>query len=110
MSIIKTLRERAQPLNVAELAKLLLVTEGTIQKWARLKQIPCIRVGDTIRIDPGMLADWIEVQANCTCPPCAPSNPEDYLHWQDLEELVPKESVRKPCVTQQREATITEEQ
>jgi excisionase family DNA binding protein len=93
MSILKKLRERSEPLTVAELAKLLLVTEGTIQKWARLKQIPCIRVGDTIRIDPGMLADWIEVQANCTRPPCAPENPEDHeMRWTDLGQIVPRKS------------------
>ena len=65
MSIVKLLREKTEPMNVAELAQLLKVAAGTVQKWAREKQFPCIRIGDTIRIDPGMLADWFELQAAC---------------------------------------------
>jgi hypothetical protein len=33
MSILKKLRERTEPLNVAELAQLLNVTEATVQRW-----------------------------------------------------------------------------
>jgi len=63
MSIVKTLRGRTAPLNVKDLAELLDVTEATIQRWVRRNQVPAIRVGDVIRFDPGMLADWIELQA-----------------------------------------------
>ena len=63
MSILKNLRGRTAPLNVKDLAELLDVTEGTIQRWVRRHQVPAIRVGDVIRFDPGMLADWIELQA-----------------------------------------------
>jgi excisionase family DNA binding protein len=63
MSILKNLRARMAPLNVKDLAELLNVTEGTIQRWVRRSQVPAIRVGDVIRFDPGMLADWIELQA-----------------------------------------------
>jgi len=99
MSILKVLRERTEPLNVAELAKLLKVTEDTVQRWGRKRQIPCIRVADTIRFDPGMLADWVELQAACTHPiisvflhPRAAGDPNDYqMRWEDLGELAPKE-------------------
>jgi len=84
MSILKKLREREEPLNTSELAKLLAVTEPTIQKWARQKQIPCIRIGSTLRFDPTMLADWIELQA--TRP--QPSASDDYqMRWETLGEL-----------------------
>jgi len=63
MSILKNLRGRTAPLNVKDFAELLNVTEGTIQRWVRRNQVPAIRVGDVIRFDPGMLADWIELQA-----------------------------------------------
>ena len=63
MSILKNLRGRTAPLNVKDFAELLDVTEGTIQRWVRRNQVPAIRVGDVIRFDPGILADWIEVQA-----------------------------------------------
>lgn len=63
MSILKNLRGRTAPLNVKDLAELLDVTEATIQRWVRRHQVPAIRVGDVIRFDPGMLADWIELQA-----------------------------------------------
>jgi len=63
MSILRNLRGRTAPLNVKDFAELLDVTEGTIQRWVRRNQVPAIRVGDVIRFDPGMLADWIELQA-----------------------------------------------
>jgi excisionase family DNA binding protein len=63
MSILKNLRGRTAPLNVKALAGLLDVTEGTIRRWVQRRQVPAIRVGDVIRFDPGMLADWIELQA-----------------------------------------------
>ena len=63
MSILKHLRGLTAPLNVKDLAELLDVTEATVLRWVRRWQIPAIRVGDVIRFDPGMLADWIELQA-----------------------------------------------
>ena len=63
MSILKNLRGRTAPLNVKDFAELLDVTEGTIQRWVRRNQVPAIRIGDVIRFDPGMLADWVELQA-----------------------------------------------
>jgi len=95
MSILKQLRERTEPLNVAELATLLKVTEDTVQRWARKRQIPCIRIGDTIRFDGAMLADWVELQGACTHPiigvflhPRAPGNPEDFqIRTEDLKGL-----------------------
>ena len=100
MSIIKTLRERAEPLNVAELAKLLVVRETTILRWVRRRQIPAIRIGDVIRFDGTLLADWIELEGACARSPRAPSDPGDYLHWEDLGELVPK----GPVIRQQKES------
>jgi len=92
VSIVKVLRERTKPMTVAEVAKLFWVTAGTVQKWARQKQIPCIRIGDTIRFDPTMLADWIELQATCTLPARAPgSRDDDQLRWQELGELAPED-------------------
>jgi excisionase family DNA binding protein len=103
MSILKKLRERAEPMNVGEVAKLFSVTAGTVQKWTRLKQIPCIRIGDTIRFDATMLADWIEAQAACPHPPRGPENPDaDPLHWQDLEEIVPEE-FRRSAIRHRKE-------
>ena len=88
MSILKKLRKRPEPLNVAELAKLLNVTQTTVLRWVRRRQIPCIRVGDTIRFDGAMLGDWIERQAACP----QPSASEDYqMRWQELGELAPED-------------------
>jgi excisionase family DNA binding protein len=60
MSILRKLREQTRPLGVKEVAELFDVTESTIQRWIRRGEIPAIRVSDTIRIDPVVLADWIE--------------------------------------------------
>lgn len=85
MSILKRLKERTDPLNVSELAQLVGVTEATVQRWARKRQIPTIRIGDVIRFHPAMLADWIELQAACTrllanifLSPRAKTNPSDF--------------------------------
>jgi excisionase family DNA binding protein len=98
MSIIKALRERPEPLTVAELAGLLRVAEDTVQRWARQRQIPSIRIGNVVRFDGTMLADWVELQGACTHPiirpflhPRAPGNPADYqMLRSDLGELAPK--------------------
>ena len=99
MAIIQVLREKTELLTVAELAALLRVVEDTIQGWARRRQIPCIRVGNVIRFDGGVLADWVELQAACTHPiirpflhPRSPGNPDDFqMKWTDLGELAPEE-------------------
>jgi excisionase family DNA binding protein len=89
MSIIKKLRETDEPLNVSALAKLLNVAEGTILRWVRKRQIPAIRIGDVIRVDGTMLADWIELEGACVRPARAAGNPDDdRIRWQDLRELV----------------------
>jgi len=99
MSMLKALREKVEPLNVADLAQLLSVAESTVQRWVRNRQIPFIRVGDVIRFDGEALADWFELVAASTQPivgrflhPRAPGNPADYqMKWQDLGELAPEE-------------------
>ena len=60
MSMIEQLRARTEPLNVKEIAEMLDVAESTVQRWARNRELPAIRVADTIRFDPGVLADWLE--------------------------------------------------
>ena len=60
MSILKKLREQTRPLGVKEIAELFDVSEATIQRWVRGREVPAIRIADTIRFDPGILADWIE--------------------------------------------------
>jgi excisionase family DNA binding protein len=92
MSILKMLRERTEPLNVAELARLLAVTAATVQRWVRNRQMPFIRIGDVLRFDGGMLADWIEMEGSCNQRPRAPGNLDDYqMRWTDLGELAPEE-------------------
>jgi excisionase family DNA binding protein len=118
MSIIKTLRERTDPLNVGDLAKLLNVTEATVQRWVRNRQIPFIRIGDVIRFDGCTLADRIELEGVCNQPivgrfyhPRAPGNPADYQMLQsDLGELASKEIVPAPGIVQQGEDTKIEAQ
>lgn len=99
MSILRVLRKRTETLNVAELAALLRVAEETVQRWARRRQIPSIRIGNVIRFDGTMLADLVEAQGAATrknVRPCvqprAPANSEDYqLKWTDLGELNPEQ-------------------
>jgi excisionase family DNA binding protein len=112
MSILKVLRERTEPLTVAEMAELLRVTEDTIQRWARQRQIPSIRIGNVVRFDGTMLADWVELQGACTHPIVrpflharAPGNPADYqMLRSDLEELAPKE-IRNCAAPEESEKT-----
>jgi excisionase family DNA binding protein len=60
MSIVEQLRARTEPLCVKEIANLLGVAESTVQRWVRNRELPAIRVADTIRFDPTMLADRLE--------------------------------------------------
>jgi excisionase family DNA binding protein len=97
MSILKTLRERKTLLNVAELAKLLCVTEATVQRWGRKRQIPTIRIGDVIRFCPEKLADWIESQGvtitggvSALFRRARAAEDSDFkLRWQDLGNIDP---------------------
>jgi excisionase family DNA binding protein len=110
MSIIQFLREKTELLNVAELAALLRVAEDTVQGWARRQQIPSIRVGNTIRFDGNMLADWVEIQGACVHPIIRPflhprpaADPSEFqMTWEDLGELAPKE-FRNPANRQPSE-------
>jgi len=105
MSILKKLRERTEPLNVSDLANLLSVTEATVQRWVRNRQIPFIRIGDVIRFDGCTLADWIELEGACNQPivgrflhPRAPGNTDEYqMRWTDLGELGP-DAVPSPSI------------
>ena len=115
MSILKVLREKTEPLTVAELAELLKVTEATVQRWVRNRQIPFIRIGDVIRFDGAVLGDWIELQGACNQPivgrflhPRAPVNPDDFqMKWTDLGELAPEE-FRRPAPQKEPAKTETE--
>lgn len=60
MSMIEELRARTEPLNVKEVADLIGVAESTVQRWVRNRELPAIRVADTIRFDPTVLADRLE--------------------------------------------------
>jgi excisionase family DNA binding protein len=60
MSIVQELRHRKETLCVKEVADLLGVAESTVQRWVRNRELPAIRVADTIRFDPGLLAEWLE--------------------------------------------------
>lgn len=60
MSILKKLSECTEPLNVKEVADLLGVAESTVQRWVRNRELPAIRVADTIRFDGTTLAEWLE--------------------------------------------------
>lgn len=57
MSLIEQLRARTEPMNVKDVANLLGVAESTVQRWVRDGEIPAIRISDTIRFDPGALAE-----------------------------------------------------
>jgi excisionase family DNA binding protein len=110
MSILKVLRERTGPLNVAELANLLLVSEATVQRWVRRRQIPFIRIGDVLRFDGSLLADWLELQGACTRPihPRPSGNTSECrMTWQELGELAPVE-VRGSATPRESEKTEAE--
>jgi len=58
--MIEQLRARTKPLSVSEVAEMLGVAESTVQRWVRNRELPAIRVADTIRFDPTVLADRLE--------------------------------------------------
>jgi len=58
--MIEEPRARTKPLSVSEVAEMLGVAESTVQRWVRNRELPAIRVADTIRFDPTVLADRLE--------------------------------------------------
>jgi excisionase family DNA binding protein len=90
MSILKMLREKDEPLTVSDIAGLMTVTAATVQRWVRNRQIPFIRVGDVLRFDGEMLADWIEKEGACNQHPRAPED-DCQIRWAELGESTREE-------------------
>jgi len=79
LSIIAQLRALTTLLSVLQLAALLGVKPGTIAAWKQRGRGPArIEIGNTVRFDPAVVADWLEAQ---TVAPAAPTAPAPLPAW-----------------------------
>jgi excisionase family DNA binding protein len=53
-----------QYLTVAQLAKLLQISESTIYGWVERNYIPYLVAGDLLRFDPDVINSWMLEEAN----------------------------------------------
>lgn len=62
MSIATQIRCLTAPLSIPNAAALLNLHPQTLYKWTRQGLIPTLRFGSAVRIDPTVLADWVEAR------------------------------------------------
>jgi len=59
LTLIDQLRKRTGYLTLQETAALLGIHEMTLRKWAKARKIQGLRIGDQIKFDPNVVADWL---------------------------------------------------
>jgi excisionase family DNA binding protein len=61
-SIVCRLRRMRKALSVPELAEMLNMGRNTVYSQIKSGRIPSYRIGQTVRLDPAVIADWLEAQ------------------------------------------------
>lgn len=56
------LRKMKKALTVAEVAKLLSVSQRQVYKLVQGSEIPHFKVGKSVRFDPDLVADWLRAR------------------------------------------------
>jgi excisionase family DNA binding protein len=59
LTLIDQLRKRTGYLTLQETSNLLGTHEATLRKWAKTRKIQALRIGDQIKFDPNVVADWL---------------------------------------------------
>jgi excisionase family DNA binding protein len=59
LTLIDKLRKRTGYLTLQETADLLGIHEMTLRKWVKARKIQAVRIGDQIKFDPNVVADWL---------------------------------------------------
>jgi excisionase family DNA binding protein len=59
-SSLQNLEKRMSALTIGEVAELLRVSDDTLRRQVKRREIPFFRVGMQIRFDPQRLADWLK--------------------------------------------------
>jgi excisionase family DNA binding protein len=63
VTLIDQLRKRRSYLTLQEGAALLGVHAMTLRKWAKARKVQSLRIGDQIKFDPNVLADWLSARS-----------------------------------------------
>ena len=64
MSLLERLASFDHAITVAELAELLNLGRTAIYDMVRRCAIPCIRIGYSVRFDPGEIAKWLRARSS----------------------------------------------
>jgi len=59
MDLADLLAKRATALTVSDVASVLNISERQVYKLAAEGRIPCFKIGNSIRFDPGALVAWL---------------------------------------------------
>jgi excisionase family DNA binding protein len=62
-SIVEQIRACEQALTVSRLAKMLSLDRGTVYDHIERGNLPVIRIGTSIRLDPKLIAEWLEANS-----------------------------------------------
>jgi excisionase family DNA binding protein len=60
MDLADSVAKRATALTVSDVASLLNISERQVDKLAAEGRIPCFKIGNSIRFDPGALVAWLQ--------------------------------------------------
>lgn len=63
LTLIDRLRKCTSYLTLQEGADLLGIHTMTLRKWAKAGKIQSLRIGDQIKFDPNVLADWLSARS-----------------------------------------------
>jgi excisionase family DNA binding protein len=62
-SIIEKIRASEEALTVTKLAKTLSMSRRVLYEQVERGTLPAIRIGTNIRLDPKMVAEWLEARS-----------------------------------------------
>lgn len=61
-TVVEIIRSFRRALTVTEVSTLLTVKPNTVYAQAKAGNMPCVRIGKSVRFDPAILAAWYERQ------------------------------------------------
>jgi excisionase family DNA binding protein len=62
-TIIEQIRASEEALTVTKLAKTLSMSRRVLYEQVERGLLPCIRIGSNIRLDPKLVAEWLEARS-----------------------------------------------
>jgi excisionase family DNA binding protein len=68
-SIIEQIAAKRGAYSIAEISDLLSISKRALYDMAKERRLPCMYVGECVRVDPKALAEWLTRRATLTPKP-----------------------------------------